>query len=75
MTSKSIRTALLTALSAAIIAACAGSTASRGASTRSLASGLTLAVPTPAEGRSHETAYSAVMDPARQKTTARHRNR
>ncbi len=56
MTPKLIRTALLTALAAATIATCAASTATRAANTRSVGSGLSLASPAPAEGRSHQTA-------------------
>lgn len=56
MTFKSIRTAFFTALAAATIAACAASTATRAANARPLGSGLSLASPTPTEGRSHQAA-------------------
>lgn len=51
---KSVRTAMYAALAAATIAACAASTATRSAHTRSSSSGLSLAAPTTAEGRPRE---------------------
>jgi hypothetical protein len=65
MTFKMIRTAFLTALAAATIAACAVSTATRAANARSVGSGVSLASPTPAEGRPHAAARSTLAVDAR----------